>query len=138
MDAKWIYAGTSYISSAGTVTSNSDGSYTLGTDGTNYAIFNASTSSSNTNTVYADIGECFEFDLVDYTGSVTLRSNISGGSNRDVNTTWAANTHYKIEVVDNGVKFNGTLITFADTGARNFILRVQNEATFTIKNLMYY
>ena len=137
MDAKWIYSGTNYQTSHLTKTANSDGSYTLGTDGTDYGLFGASTVNNAIN-IFADIGGAFEFDLIEYSGAITLRCNISSGSNRDVNNVWTANTHYKIEIVDNGVKINGTLKSFADTGARDLRFRLENNATFTIKNLLYY
>ena len=140
IDAKWIYTGTSYITSAGVITPNSDDTYTLETDGTNYAIFFASkTNSNNTaNYIKAEIGECFEFDLIEYTGAITLRSNTPTGTNQTVNNIWEANTHYKLEIIENGVKLNGVTKTFTDTGARWFILRLENNATFKIKNLRQY
>lgn len=136
--AKWIFDGPSYISSAGTMTFNTDGSWTIGTNGSNYALFGAGTGSSTSDEIYANIGECFEFDLISYTGSGDLRCNIRGGSTRTVTNTWTDNTHYKIEVVANGVKINGVTKTFADTGARNFLMRIENNSTFRIKNLIYY
>jgi len=137
-DVDWIYAGTSHKSSHFTETANSDGSYTFGTDGTDYGIFQASTTIYQGQMIYADVGECFEFDLLEYSGAITLRANIADGENRTVNNIWNEHTHYKLEVIDNGVIFNGQTITFDDTGARKFMLRLENGATFKIKNLVYY
>lgn len=137
-DAKAIFNGVSYISSQGNIVDNGDGTYTIYPNPNNYCIFGFNSTTAQSDRYFADIGGAFEFDVVSYTGAITLRNSVSGGSNFNVNTIWDNNTHYKIEIIDNGVKFNGTVKTASDTGARIFSLRLEDGASITIKNLLYY
>lgn len=147
-DTKWLYnGGETYSTSTMSVTPNSDGSYTFAPSTDGYVLFRASTSSSSSSLLYADIGECFEFDLIGSTGTVTLRMNIANGSNRDIlkqsSTEWQNGNHIRCKVVDNGVEIsvNGEVsrtVSLADTGARIFLLRIEPSSSVTIKNLCYY
>lgn len=148
IDAKWLYnGGETYSSATLSVTPNSDGSYTFAPSTDGYVLFRASTSSASSSILYADIGECFEFDLVGSTGTVTLRMNIANGSNRDIlkqsSTEWQNGNRIRCKVIDNGVEIyvNGELsrtVSLADTGARMFILRIEASSSATLKNITYY
>ena len=145
LDAKKIYSGTSSKSNL-SETPNSDGSYSWSTDGTNAGIFIYSNTQYSSGAIYASIGEHFSFDIVEYTGDIVVRSNISGGSNRQIltddSTEFANGNHIEIEIIDNGVKINcnGTsrTVALADTGARSLQIRLEPNATLKIKNIAYY
>ena len=137
-DAKAIFNGVSYVSAQGNIVDNGDGTYTIYPNANNYCIFGFNSSSSQSDIYWADIGGAFEFDVVEYTGAITLRCNVQSGSNFNANTIWDNNTHYKVEILNNGVKFNGTVKTASDSGRRAFSIRLENGASITIKNLLYY
>ena len=145
MDAKKIYSGTSSKSNL-SETPNSDGSYSWSTNGTDAGIFIYSNTQYSSGAIYASIGEHFSFDIVEYTGDIVVRSNISGGSNRQIltddSTEFANGNHIEIEIIDNGVKINcngnSRTVSLADTGARSLQIRLEPNATLKIKNIAYY
>lgn len=121
-----------------------DKKFTLSTDN-GYGLFNF----SNGSTLYdIQVNDVVEFDLINFNGQSSFR--LDGTTNEDIFTTNGELKNYltgnnNIKIINKGEEAHIYIdnikrgsVTGLTSEARNFRIRLENNSTMQIKNLLYY
>ena len=121
-----------------------DKKFTLSTDN-GYGLFNF----SNGSTLYdIQVNDVVEFDLINFNGQSSFR--LDGTTNKDIFTTNGELKNYltgnnNIKIINKGEEAHIYIdnikrgsVTGLTSEARNFRIRLENNSTMQIKNLLYY
>lgn len=133
-----------YSKTANCVVDVKDKKFTLSTDN-GYGLFNF----SNGSTLYdIKVNDVVEFDLINFNGQSSFR--LDGTTNKDIFTTNGELKNYltgnnNIKIINKGEEAHIYIdnikrgsVTGLTSEARNFRIRLENNSTMQIKNLLYY